>query len=149
MPQMTVEELLLRDPLSDVTRQERSRLLLSTLVSLTVSKAGILPTRISTLGVEFSPTNRQAMLVLLAVVVGYFLLAFVIYGYYDIFLAMSLAGHEMVRDIGDRRETRPEIPYGGYSRGMKLHFFLRAALFEFGLPVVAGIYAIYALLRAL
>jgi len=149
MPQMTVEELLLRNPLSKVTRQERSRLLLSALVSLAVSKGGILPKQISTLGVEFSLSNREAMLVLLAIVVGYFLLAFLIYGYYDIFLAICLAGKGMGRDIEGFRERHPEIPYGGYSRGMKLHFLLRAALFEFGLPVVAGIYAIYALLRAL
>ena len=66
-------DVLLHDPLSEVTRRERRMLLACTLLGVGVVKTGLVPTKIEALGVEFDKTNQQALLFLLALVVGYFL----------------------------------------------------------------------------
>jgi hypothetical protein len=163
-------ELLLRDPLAEVTRRERTHLLLSSLVAVVVSKAGILPTKIESLGIEFTSSNRHAIIVLIGVVVGYFLLAFIIYGFLDIYFVFSsakeadvdelskqvqlerdrespednLSEKELLRRIRRRIQSRrAEYPI---SRAPSAMFWVRAVLFECGLPVVAGCYAIYSLI---
>jgi hypothetical protein len=166
-------ELLLRDPLDEVTRRERTHLLLSSLVAVVVSKAGILPTKIESLGIEFTSSNRHAIIVLLGVVVGYFLLAFIVYGFFDIYFVFSsrreanaeelsklveeeLAArdrrsldrvsemelrHQIRRRMQRRREEYPS------SRAPLAMFWWRAVLFEWGLPVFAGGYAILSLIH--
>jgi hypothetical protein len=46
------EQIRLRDPLAEVTRRERRLLLGASIIGLTVAKTGLVPTKISALGVE-------------------------------------------------------------------------------------------------
>src|SRR5436305_2954409 len=69
-------EATLRDPLSEVTRKERRTLLGVAALGIVVAKAGIVPSRISALGVEFGKTDQATLLRMLALIIGYFLLAF-------------------------------------------------------------------------
>src|SRR5687767_6983866 len=97
-----------RDPLSEVTRKERRALLAAALLGVAISQTGLLPTEISALGVTFGSTDQKALLIVLATVTGYFLLAFVIYAASD-FVAWRLALRQSLREaILKRRPVDPE-----------------------------------------
>jgi hypothetical protein len=142
------ERLLLQDPLSKVSRQERTRLLLSSMCGLVVAKAGIIPNKVESLGIEFTSSNRKAMAVLLAVVVLYFLLAFVIYSFFDILLAFLGAGAANTQYVSEFKKKYPGET-SDRTLTTRVLFLLRASLFEFGLPVTVGIYAVVCLMRAM
>jgi hypothetical protein len=80
----------LRDALSSVTRRERQFLLGISLLGIVLIKAGLVPSKISGLGIEFQSSNQQALLGILAIVIVYFLVAFLIYAASD-YLAWRLA----------------------------------------------------------
>lgn len=73
----------LKDPLSQVTRAERRMLLGVSALSIFVTRTGLIPTKISALGVDFEQSDQRALLVVMALVVGYFLGAFLVYGFTD------------------------------------------------------------------
>ena len=75
---------LLDDPLRDVTRKERRYLLVSATLGVFVSRAGILPTKITSLGVDFSTGDTVMLLKTLFGIITYFIVAFTIYGLSDI-----------------------------------------------------------------
>jgi hypothetical protein len=83
-------EIALRDPLKEVTRRERLYLLGMSLVGITIVWTGLIPQEISTLGITFGEADRQGLLRVLALVIGYFWAAFVIYAASD-FLAWRSA----------------------------------------------------------
>lgn len=146
MSEVRFVQILLQDPLSRTSRQERSRLLLASLSALVVAKAGIIPTKIAALGLEFTPSNRKAMIVLIGIVVLYFLIAFATYAFFDIILAISTGGEANTREIAESKQRYPNIQFGGVAPSTRRLFLFRAVLFEFGLPVVVAIYAIACLL---
>ncbi len=65
--------------MTELTVRERRILLAVCAIGLTIAKIGLVPTKITALGIEFSATNQQTMLAILAVIIAYFLLAFVVY----------------------------------------------------------------------
>lgn len=79
----TVVEVLVRDPLAQVTRKERVYLLAVSLIGIAIVKTGLVPSKIATFGIELDQPDRQALLVLLAIVTGYFLIGFVVYAASD------------------------------------------------------------------
>jgi hypothetical protein len=163
MPNQSTLEILLSDPLGKVARQERNRLLVTSLIGLAVAKAHILPTKISSLGIDFSGANQRAFVVLLALAVLYFLLAFAIYGLMDVFLSLAIARKaqreayiraaelEMSASESQRyratlaQERRPIVNWRLISVPL---FYFRAVLFDFLFPCVLGIVAIVLLFRA-
>ena len=159
MPDETVGDIRLRDPLSEVTRKERKFLLGISIIAITLVKAGIVPTKLSALGVEFGKTDQQSLLWVLGLITLYFLIAFVIYASSD-FLAWRLAFRQAFRrslkerweaelkgDDSDKRlrEYEQDIRMKMSNRVVFLLSgpvsFIRA-LFEFLLPVVIGVYTI-------
>jgi len=78
--------LLLRDQLSEVTRKERVYLPGSSIAGIAIVKMGLIPTRITALGIEFDAANQETFLFILGLVVLYFLAAFLVYAASD-FLA--------------------------------------------------------------
>ena len=89
MPANSPAAAKLQDPLSEVTRRERKYLLGISLLSIFVVKTGLVPTKISALGVEFNEANQESMLLILALMVLFFLVAFCFYALSD-FLAWIL-----------------------------------------------------------
>src|SRR5260221_1629280 len=79
-------DVFLDDPLKDVTRKERKMLLGISVLAIVLVKTGLVPTKISALGVEFSETHQQALLLIVSLVDIYFLFAFVIYATTDFFV---------------------------------------------------------------
>jgi hypothetical protein len=76
-------EILLTDFLSQKTHALRRTLLAVCAIGLTIALAKIVPKEITNLGIKFEPTDRRTMLWLIAAIVAYFFVAFVIYAICD------------------------------------------------------------------
>jgi amino acid transporter len=76
----------LSDPLSDVARKERRNLLIASTTAILAATMGLAPAHISALGIEFSPPAQSSFVVLVALIVVYFIAAFVLYGISDFFI---------------------------------------------------------------
>lgn len=160
-------EVRLKDPLSDVTRKERRSLLVASVIGITIVKAGLIPSKISALGIEFVQTDKRLLLIGLGVVILYFLTAFVIYALSD-FIAWRLAlmdsdrqalimRHKIVLEaLRKGSGEKKEDIYNDATFFKKLSIFLwflrpisvSRALLEFLLPIVVGTYAVVALFLA-
>jgi hypothetical protein len=170
-------EIQLKDPLSQVTRNERRSLLGVSAIGIMIVKTGLIPSRISALGIEFSQTDQHSLLMAIAGVVLYFLLAFAIYSWSDL-LAWKIAYYDMMvlDDIESRKNSSDEpkreetISWRKYKReilhkpiikdpevelavalpfwyGLHGKVSVLRAIFEFLLPIAIGVYAIVLLVR--
>jgi hypothetical protein len=72
-------DVRLKDPLSEVTRNERKTLLGLSAIGIVVAKTGLVPTKISALGIEFDARDQTALLRILAGIIAYFVAAFLVY----------------------------------------------------------------------
>lgn len=154
-------EISLRDPLSDVARKERRMLLGISVLSIFIAKTGLIPTKISALGIDLEKTNQNAFLVVMALIVLYFVAAFLIYGLAD-FLAWRVSynrsarqRHEEIFNELHRRMSSNDVSINTvkyvpsrssiWTGNIALPVSLLRSLFEFLLPIVVGAYAICAL----
>ncbi len=164
----------LGDPLSEVTRKERLYLLAASTVGITIISTGLVPTEIRTLGITFAQADQDSLLFMLALVVAYFLVAFIIYAASD-FLAWrrrlraatleDVVQQEIQQAMGgvwdeeapfDQRErqirfeVQRRVENRFRERALLYHFTgfvsLLRGLFEFGLPVIYGIMAVWIIL---
>lgn len=151
----------LKDPLSQVTRAERRMLLGISALSIFVTSTGLIPTKISALGVDFGQSDQRALLLVLALVVAYFLGAFVVYGLTD-YLSWRVTYDESRRSAylkfyeqmhasrEERDDMREKFGSDWIPRWPKYIVqpasLLRGA-FEFFLPLAVGAYAIFSLLQ--
>jgi hypothetical protein len=71
------------DEFTENTRKERRALLGLSVVAIVVAQGGVLPTEFTTLGLKFSETDQRVLLKVLALVQGYFLVAFMAYAASD------------------------------------------------------------------
>lgn len=71
------------DPLSEVTRKIRRNLLATASMSYLIVFMGLLPTKLLTLGIEFSEQNQFSFLVIILCLVLYFGITFSIYAVED------------------------------------------------------------------
>ncbi len=158
MTDPTPSEMRARDPLSEVTRNERRSLLAIGTLGVVLVQTGMVPEKIDALGIEFSVADQRAILSIVALGTAYFLLAFVIYAASD-FIAWRLAYRESIRRYIVQRD-RPEPNASDINaEAIKLLgpvdrrippltrpvSFLRA-VFEFVLPILFGIYVTIMLL---
>jgi len=152
-------EVRLKDPLSEVTRNERRTLLGLSAVAIVMLRSGLVPSKISALGIEFDHADQRALLGVLALVIAYFLCAFLIYAASDL-VAWRVALHNSSMDWARRRELLKEE-----ERKVEEHLFrelyrgymwsrvsgpmsLARATFEFAVPIVVGVYAAVRLMNA-
>ena len=160
-----VDNPVFGDPLTEVTRKQRTLLLGVSALGATIAQTGLTPTKISALGIEFAQSDQRAFLGILIVAILYFLAAFVVYGASDFFawrLAAIIAREEAARKNYRRQQDAVEAKFaethGDTFRLNPRDFFLVRwgrkhsvirALFEFALPMAAGIYAIFVLSTAI
>ena len=167
MAEPTPAEIAIRDPLSEVTRNERRFLLAVSIIAIALVRTGLVPSKISALGIEFSQTDQKSLLSVLALVTLYFVVAFSLYASSD-FIAWRLAFRAAVKDwvaqskkheheralVRDRPDRHPLDDYYQrfLARSRIVSFFSRPAsflraVFEFLLPIIVGIYATILLWR--
>lgn len=155
-------DVQLADPLSEVTRKERRFFLGVSILGITLVQTGLVPSKISALGIEFAQADQQSLLSILALVVTYFLVAFVIYAAAD-FLAWRRAitrslrqsiieskqqKHVMSDDEWYEIESRINQKFGYVVFRLSGLVSIIRAIFEFVLPVIVGVYAIILLATA-
>ncbi|EPN3982786.1 hypothetical protein ACTZ9J_004544 [Vibrio parahaemolyticus] len=69
----------LREPLNETTRKARRNLLAASVLGIVTAKVGLVPTKVSAFGVEFSSSNIEALMTLLSLSITYFLVTFIVY----------------------------------------------------------------------
>ena len=147
----------LGDPLSDISRRERRNLVASSATAILIAHTGLVPTRISALGIELSPPAQSSFLVILGAVVAYFTAAFVIYGFSDLLVwrhkyqdyleKVEITSQNWTQeDQVNYDELQQHVPSIAWLyRISKPAAYFRIG-FEFALPLLIGLYAIYALI---
>ncbi len=78
-------EKILTDPLTDATRRQRKCLLAASASGLIMATLGLFPTKITSLGLEFTDTDKGALILIVATIIGYFLIGFLVYVFGDYF----------------------------------------------------------------
>lgn len=159
----TTKDALLGDPLGQETRKSRTFLLAVSTLSVAIVRTGLTPTRITALGIEFGKADQKAILGMLGIMVGYFLVAFMVYAGAD-FLAWR---RTLMREVADQMrewmrgergateakdweiereiqrrlslEERGVLRFAGPTAKLRV-------LFELFLPVAVGLYALFVLL---
>ena len=156
-------EIRVSDPLSKTTRGARRSLLGISAISIAIVKSGIIPTKISALGIEFSETNRSAILLLLAGIIIYYLIEFLIYAASDL-IAWHLSirsttlkqwdeikariekeGHEKFTEDKSARDAfmmSLDLLPGKFSIKFLYPISYLRTTFEFFVPVIIAFYAI-------
>ncbi len=114
MAELSPRDIMLRDPLSAVTRKERQFLLGVSIFGIALVKGGLVPSKISALGIEFTKTDQQSLMTILGLVTLYFLFAFVTYAASD-FLAWRLAFVAAVRNVLAERRKEGHSVVGSLS----------------------------------
>jgi hypothetical protein len=140
-------ETALQDPIGEETRKSRLYLLGLGMVGIAIVHTGLVPQELTTLGLKFGEANRQALLIILALVVLYYLTAFLLYGTSE-FVAWRLAYHrafvEYRRKSGLQSDDEEAIVFRSYLLARGVSIF--RSFFEFILPVLVGSYAVGALI---
>ena len=148
-------QVLLGNPLSDETRNERKALIALSAAGILIAKTGSVPSKIGALGIDFSPSDKHILLKALAMAIIYFAVAFVIYAFAD-FVSWRLSHREahlasfLAAKTG--RSSFESTAREGLKKGVVPQLiaptsFARGA-FEFILPLVLAIYSVICLFFA-
>lgn len=143
----------LSDPLGEITRKVRRNLLIAGTVGVLVAEAGLVPSKISALGIDLSAPAQDVFVMLVGLVIVYFLCAFFIYGVSDFFAwgktyqdyleaverVQSNWSHKKQAQYDLKRTAVGDIAWI-YSASKPVAFI--RIFFEFGLPIIYGLFAI-------
>lgn len=153
------------DPLSRITRNERRVLLIVSAIGIIMVKTGLTPSKISAFGIEFNSIDQASILFTVAALNFYFLIAFFIYAISDYhawrmkFYAANkeMIGHQTVQDTKNllrkeldinkraEQELRKRYPFRKLLLDISNLIWETRAFFEFLIPILIAIYAIYVL----
>lgn len=105
---MIDSELQLKEPLSITTRKCRRSLLASSVLGIIVGHTGLLPEKISDLGIRFSNRDQSALLVILSLLILYFLVTFFLYAAHD-FTLWRLANRLVSNQAKKEKSNKPIV----------------------------------------
>jgi hypothetical protein len=146
----------LGDPLSEISRAERRNLLIASSVGVLVAKAGLVPTRYSTFGLDFQEPEQRVLISVVLATVIYFFFAFVLYGVPDLFVWRKryqeyLEGVERLmstwssQDQQQREELDQRVPSICWLYRLSKPAALIRISFEYIVPLIFSFYAGFAL----
>jgi len=149
---------VLADPLSDITRKERRNLLLASTAGAIVATMGLVPTKFSTLGIDFSPPAQNSFVILVALVIAYFVAAFLLYGVADFFVwRIKYQDYLVARQVESITWTEEDkYHYDEIHSGIPQALWLYSwsgpvvfcrAVFEFMFPLLAGVLSVCLLIQ--
>lgn len=147
----------LADPLSAIARAERRNLLLAATLAILIAHVNLVPTQVSALGLTFAPLAQTSFLVITALVVAYFMVAFGMYAvadlfvwrkrYYDYLAAVERESKDWTLDDQiEHDEIHANLPTIDWYYLWSPRVANVRMLFEFALPLLVGAYAISALI---
>lgn len=146
----------LTDPLSPLSRSERRNLLLASFVGFLISKAGLIPTKISAFGIDLSAPQQNAFTLAATLIIVYFLVAYIFYAlpdfliwrkkYQDYLESVEIIGRNWTQEDqfahDEIQDALPSIRW--LYRSSPIVAYIRL-LFDYALPVLFAGYSIYAL----
>ena len=116
MPEPLFPKAILKSPLSDDTKNERRNLLVASAIGIIIVKTGLIPTKISALGIEFSETDKTMVLKILAWIMIYLTISFSIYALsdfvsrvVDVFLSNAEYAKQTYKEIADGMKEQLKI----------------------------------------
>jgi len=148
----------LREPFTEVTRRTRRNFLAASVVGIVIVKVGLIPTKISAFGIDFTQSNQNALLNLITLVISYFGIAFFVYMLSELTAWQIAFRSQELKRIQDKEKLK--IEHEDHDR---MHWFMSRyrlttnianpmfilrILFEVGVPLTVGIYAVVAILSA-
>jgi hypothetical protein len=173
MSDIRAQDLVSYDPLSEVTRRERRALLGTSMLGLALVEIPLIPLKLAAFGIEFSEVNRERFAAMYALVVLYFLVAFVVYALSD-FVAWrrsevirysayvqaqradpapppAVARPSLLTETGEPIETAPKpnsCAYQGFASWNAAVFVSRQrAVLEFAVPILFSLFTLFQLWR--
>lgn len=148
----------LREPFTEVTRRTRRNFLAASVVGIVIIKVGLIPTKINAFGIEFTQSNQNALLNLIALVISYFGIAFFIYILSELTAWQIAFRSQELRRIQGKEKLKikyedHDIMHWFRSRyrlttSIAMPMFILRILFEVGVPIAVGIYTVSAILSA-
>jgi len=142
----SVVDIRLKDALAPETRSARKALLAASFVGVAVAKVGIVPTKLSTLGLEFEKFHQKGFVLLIAILSVYFLASFFVYALSD-FLGWKRSKRQL--EVSFWHASMQPSWYSvakiySLSTFSSIVVWLRC-LIDFFFPIFAAAYAIYIL----
>ena len=149
----------LRDPLNETTRKVRRNLMAASVIGVVITKVGLVPSKISAFGVEFTSANQQALMSLLAAAIAYFAISFIVYVYSELTAWQVVLASKELEEL-KQAEKNHEIKifgtvgadrYEGHLKFLnfktKPTFYIRLVV-ELAIPIVFAAYSAFSLLSA-
>ncbi|WP_415911306.1 hypothetical protein [Neptuniibacter sp. QD37_11] len=130
----------------------------SSVIGVVITKVGLVPSKISAFGVEFSSSNQQALMILLASAIAYFGVSFLVYVYSELTAWQLVFTSKQIEDMRSASEKYPDRATGflkedefqAHVRNLyyksKPTFYLRLVI-ELAIPLIFAVYSCYALLN--
>lgn len=174
MTDSDTRQLVLIDPLTDVTRRVRRVLLASGAIGVVIVKTGLVPSKISNLGITFTTADKSSLLIIVASIIIYFFIEFLLYAGSDFIRWQIALRTSLLKNKG--RNARKALQPGPHNPNQslelrqaaasarleeilekKLNQYLRPysqmtpfigilrAFLDFGFPILLGIYSVYLL----
>lgn len=146
----------LEDPLSTISRAEHRNLLISCVVALLVSFAGLVPSKVSALGIELTAPEQRAFIITLAGIILYFSIAFLAYGLTDFFiwrqkyqnyLSSASSYMESWTEEDQHHYEMSNLPRIAWLYRWAPRIAVLRIFFEYGLPLIIGTLSIAFLVR--
>lgn len=106
--------------LADDTKKQRKYLLGFSLLIIAITWIGIVPTKLTALGIEFTQVEQRILLMILGLINFYYFTGFIIYGIKDYYIWKSLENYFYItdmtvmlnsikNDIADKVKEDPEL----------------------------------------
>ncbi|MBM4855601.1 hypothetical protein HYO47_22400 [Vibrio parahaemolyticus] len=158
------KEKALVDPLSEVTRKERRMLLGLSMLGVFFAKTGIVPSKISTLGIELAATEQSSFFYVLAAMLVYF--AFALYAFSDFIVWKKAVIESDVSEyknyVIERETEHQQNPIDEEVSSSRLMLYrknrvwlsakkpvsLARSFFEFILPIIVGSVSLFMVVDA-
>jgi hypothetical protein len=145
----------LREPLNETTRKVRRNLMAASVVGIILTKVGLIPTKVSAFGVEFSSANQEALMLLLASAIAYFTINFIVYVYSELTAWDLLFTSREMEDMKvealryEKEGPSDASKFREHTRHLyfrtKPTFYIRLFV-ELIIPIVFAIYSAYSLI---
>ena len=141
----------LREPLNETTRKVRRNLLAASVVGVILSKVGLIPSKFSAFGIEFSESNQDALMSLLVFVILYFSITFLAYVYSELIAWQLIFRSEEMERLEKQSRRSPESIDSEHEKYLwekarhtyfqaKPTFFLRLIV-EIAIPLIFAFYS--------
>ncbi len=147
----------LREPLNETTRKSRRNLLAASVIGVVIAKVGLVPSKISAFGIDFTAANQQSLILLLVFAIAYFGVTFVVYLYSELIAWQLVFRSEELKQLKEesqrkRSEINSDEELYLHDRARFTYIQARPAFFirifiELVIPVTFAVYTAVALLN--